>query len=221
MKIFDNLHAFLWNSTTANNCNTYFVDGQTRIIIDPGHVRLLGHVETGLAELQLGIEDMGLVIVTHLHPDHIESVPLFKDAGALATIHETDWELAKKMGDHVKSYLGRDIADFKPDFLLTEGEFSVGEIEFTVFHTPGHSPGSASIYWPDKKALFTGDLIFNGGIGRTDLPGGNGAQLIDSIKRLSELDVDWLLPGHGDIVSGAEEVRANFEHIEQFWFRRV
>ncbi len=221
MKIFDNLHAFLWSSMTANNCNTYFVDGSTRIIIDPGHVRLLDHVETGLAELQLAIEDMGLVIITHIHPDHVESVPLFKDAGALAAIHETDWELAKQMGDHVKSYLGRDLADFQPDFLLTEGELAVGGIELAVYHTPGHSPGSASIYWPEKKALFTGDLIFNGGIGRTDLPGGNGAQLVQSITRLSELDVEWMLPGHGDIVEGKQAVQENFELIARSVFGQI
>ena len=79
-----------------------------------------------------------------------------------------------------------------------------------VFHTPGHSPGSVSLYWPDKKVLFTGDLIFKDGVGRTDLPGGDSSLLKESIKRLKGLEIEWLLPGHGDMVSGAKEVRANF-----------
>jgi glyoxylase-like metal-dependent hydrolase (beta-lactamase superfamily II) len=105
-----------------------------------------------------------------------------------------------------------------PDLLLTEGDLSVGELEFQVIHTPGHSPGSVVLYWPQEKALFSGDLIFRGGVGRTDLPGGNGSALKESIKRLTELEIEWILPGHGDIVSGAAEVKANFNHIEQVFF---
>jgi glyoxylase-like metal-dependent hydrolase (beta-lactamase superfamily II) len=91
----------------------------------------------------------------------------------------------------------------------------------TVFHTPGHSPGSISIYWNSQKALFTGDLVFKEGLGRTDLPGGNGSMLKQSIKRLAELEVDYLLPGHGDIITGAEKVSKNFNEIEQFYFAYV
>jgi glyoxylase-like metal-dependent hydrolase (beta-lactamase superfamily II) len=67
----------------------------------------------------------------------------------------------------------------------------------SIFHTPGHSPGSATLYWPAQKALFTGDLIFKEGFGRTDLPGGDSATLKESIKRMAELDVELLLSGHG------------------------
>ena len=88
----------------------------------------------------------------------------------------------------------------------------------TAIHWPGHSPGSATLYWPAQKALFTGDLIFKEGFGRTDLPGGDSATLKASIKRLTDLDVEWLLSGHGDIIAGAEAVRKNFEDIEQFYF---
>jgi len=74
------------------------------------------------------------------------------------------------------------------DFYLGEGDLEVGEHRFQILHTPGHSPGSVSVYWPERKALFTGDVLFPGGLGRTDLPGGNGAQLKESIRRLAELD---------------------------------
>ncbi|NQU14504.1 MAG: MBL fold metallo-hydrolase, partial [Desulfobacteraceae bacterium] len=66
--------------------------------------------------------------------------------------------------------------------------------------------------------LFAGDVVFNQGIGRTDLPGGNGQELKDSIKRIANLDLDYVLTGHGDIVSGREKVISNFEAIESYWF---
>jgi len=90
-----------------------------------------------------------------------------------------------------------------------------------VLHTPGHSPGSVSLYWPEQKLLFTGDLIFKDGLGRTDLPGGDGNLLKESIKRLAGLDVEWVLPGHGDIISGAAEVKTNFDQLEQVWFNYI
>jgi hydroxyacylglutathione hydrolase len=91
-------------------------------------------------------------------------------------------------------------------------------LSFEVIQTPGHSPGSICLYWPDKKILFTGDVVFNQGIGRTDLPGGNGKELKESIKKISRLDAEYLLPGHGDIVSGREAVKTNFANIERDWF---
>jgi len=90
-----------------------------------------------------------------------------------------------------------------------------------VFLTPGHSPGSICLYWPTQRALFSGDLVFKEGLGRTDLPGGDGAKIKESIKRMSQLDVELLLAGHGEIVFGAQEVKSNFDQIEDFWFRYV
>jgi hydroxyacylglutathione hydrolase len=87
-----------------------------------------------------------------------------------------------------------------------------------VIHSPGHSPGSVCFFWPDEKVLFTGDVVFKGGIGRTDLPGGNGQALKESIKRIATLDAEYVLSGHGDIVTGKDGVKANFEEIENFWF---
>ena len=94
-------------------------------------------------------------------------------------------------------------------------------LDLKVFHTPGHSPGSVCLYWTQQKALFSGDLVFKEGIGRTDLPGGDGAKLKESIKKLVNLEIDWLFPGHGNMISGKEEVRSNFNEIENFWFKHI
>ncbi len=217
MQIFDKLHAFMWESVTTNNCNTYLIDGPTRVLIDPGHISLFDHVHKNLSELGIGIEDIGLVICTHAHPDHIEAAQLFKEA-ALMTLHEAEWQLVKEK--YVNAF-NMHLESVTPDFFLKEGDFFVNGLEFKVIHTPGHSPGSVSVYWPEQKALFTGDVVFKEGFGRTDLPGGDGSLLKESIIRLAELDVEWVLPGHGDIIKGAAEAKINFNQLEQVWFNYI
>ena len=221
MKLTDNLHAFLWQSMTTNNCNAYLIDGPSRVLIDPGHRAVFEHVQRGLEQLDLSVSDLDLVICTHAHPDHLEAVPLFKEKDALFTLHEIEWHWVKTIGKQMGASYGIDIDTFAPDFFLKEGELSLDGLEMKVFLTSGHSPGSVCLYWPVQKALFTGDLVFKEGIGRTDLPGGDGALIKESIKRMARLDVELLLSGHGEIISGAGEVKSNFEQIEDFWFRYV
>ena len=221
MKLTDNLHAFIWQSMTTNNCNAYFIDGPSRVLIDPGHRGLFEHVQRGLEQLELGIEDIDVVICTHGHPDHLEAVQLFKEIPTLFTLHEEEWQWVATTGKQMSAAFGLDVEALKPDFFLREGDLSLDGLELKVFHTPGHSPGSVTLYWSQQKALFTGDLVFKGGVGRTDLPGGDGSKLKDSIKRLTNLDVKWLLSGHGEIISGTKEVQKNFAEIEQFWFNYI
>lgn len=219
MQITNNIHGFMWKSMSANNCNTYLIDGSTRILIDPGHTRFFDHVQQGLMKLDLSIEDIGLIICTHAHPDHIEAVQQFKKTIAMTTLHHKEWHFLKNMAPNVRASFGFESNTIEPDFFLKEGDISISDIDLKIFHTPGHSPGSISLYLSDQKVLFTGDLVFKGGIGRTDLPGGDGSLLKESLKRLHELDIEWLLPGHGDIISGAEDVKTNFAHLHQMWFR--
>ena len=221
MKLTDDLHAFIWQSMTTNNCNAYFIDGPSRILIDPGHRALFEHVQRGLEQMGLGIDDIDLVICTHAHPDHLEAVPLLKKTSALFTLHETEWQWAATIGKQMSAAYGIDINDFRPDFFLKDGTLSLDGLDLEVIHTPGHSPGSVSLYWPKQKALFTGDLVFKEGVGRTDLPGGDGLQLKSSIKRLMALDVEWLLAGHGEVISGAQNVKKNFTDVETFYFSYV
>ena len=216
MKITENLYAFLWTNPTANNCNTYLINSEKRILIDPGHNHLLGHVKENLAKLSLSIRDIDLVIITHGHPDHMEGIRAFSDTSAMIAMHQAEMDFIKNIAPHYGEALG--ISDFEPHILLKEGDLQVGEQSFEIINTPGHSPGSICIYWPDKKILFTGDVVFNQGIGRTDLPAGSGQELKESIKKISRLDLDYLLPGHGDIVSGNDNVNDNFTDIERTWF---
>lgn len=221
MHICGNIHGFIWDSMSQNNCNTYLVDGSTRVLIDPGHLNLFDHVRDGLAQLDLAIEDIGLVICTHAHPDHLEAVQLFRETPAQLAYHREDWKLVKTMLDHYGSAFQARIDALRPDFFLGQGDLAVGNVRFQVIHTPGHAPGGICLYLPDDKVLVTGDLIFKEGIGRTDLPGGSSGTLKESIRRIAALDVEWILPGHGTIVAGADEVKKTFERIESLWFAHL
>jgi hydroxyacylglutathione hydrolase len=216
MEILENLFAFLWLNSSANNCNTFLINGTKKILVDPGHEHLFGHVRDELARLSLSLEDIDVVVITHGHPDHMEGVRSFADTPALTAVRVAERafniQTASRYGDAPA------ITHFEPDLLLRGGELNIGDMLFEVIEAPGHSPDSICLYWPDRKVLFSGDVVFNQGVGRTDLPGGNGEQLKESIRMLSELEVDYLLPGHGDPVIGRDRVKANFSEIERVWF---
>jgi glyoxylase-like metal-dependent hydrolase (beta-lactamase superfamily II) len=216
MKISEDLYEFLWLNPTANNCNAYFINGKKRILIDPGHYQLFGHVKEHLSRLSLSPEDIDIVLVTHGHPDHIEGVRTFVDTSTLIAISSVEMRFIKAVAPHYGEVLG--VPNFEPDILLQEGDLKIGDLTFQVIHTPGHSPGSLCVYWPEKKVLFTGDVVFNQGVGRIDVPGGNGEELKESIRKISRLEVNHLLPGHGDVISGRDLVKANFAEIERVWF---
>lgn len=219
MELTPNLHAFLWTSPSTNNCNTYLIRSRDKnILIDPGHAAVFDHVRRGLADLGLSVGDIDLILCTHAHPDHTEAVELFERPPVLFALHEAEWTLVREMTPYIRASLDIDPERFVPDFLLAEGELKAGDITLHVYHTPGHSPGAVSLYWSAAKALFSGDLIFKDGLGRTDLPGGNGEELKESIRRMAGVDAEWLLSGHGDVISGADDVRANFEQVERMWF---
>lgn len=217
--IIDGLYAFLWQNPMANNCNTYFIAEDKNILIDPGHYDLLGHVKDSLASLALSPADIDVVLITHGHPDHMEGLKAFSDAQATWAIHTREMEFIREFSKHYGETLG--FSNLESEILLEEGDLMIGDLKFQVIHTPGHSPGSVCIYWPDKKVLFCGDLVFSQGVGRTDIPGGDGRALKESIKKISPLDVEYLLPGHGDIVSGKKHVGTNYKLIESQFFALI
>lgn len=213
MKILDGLYGFIWQSASENNCNTFFVDGAKKILIDPGHRHLFQHVKSGLAQIETTPEQIDVVLVTHGHPDHLEMVGSFGPS--------TRWAMSRIDYEFVMKYIGSPVEFPKPAFFIQEGDLTLGDKTFQAILTPGHSPGSISLYWPEKKVLFTGDVVFSQSIGRTDLPGGSGKQLKESISKLAELDVEVLCPGHGEVVAGRENVKKNFKMIRDVWFSQL
>lgn len=216
MQILENLYGFFWLDPTTNNCNTYLITGTMNILIDPGHYHLFGHVRDNLERLSLSTEDIHVVIALHGHPDHMEGVRAFSTPPTLVALPMIEMGFVKRHATHYWESMR--LNDLEPDIFLKQGDLRVGDLTLRVIHTPGHSPGSMTLYWPERKVLFTSDLVFNQGIGRTDLPGGNGQELKKSINLISKFEADCLLPGHGDMISGRELVRANFQDVERSWF---
>ena len=166
---------------------------------------------------------MDLILCTHGHPDHIEAAGVVREkSGAPLALHREDEFILAAIERHFGSAAGREKPALKPDIYLQEGELEPGGDGFEpirVIHTPGHSPGSVCFLLPRQKVLISGDTVFENSIGRSDLPGGNMATLGQSITKLAALkDVEMLLPGHMGFVSGAENVRRNFERIKYYFF---
>jgi glyoxylase-like metal-dependent hydrolase (beta-lactamase superfamily II) len=168
------------------------------------------------------MEDVGLVITTHSHPDHFEAVePAIEKSGALLTLSREEDEFYGDVGKMFFQGYGARAPAIKPSFYLKEGDLSLGtknKLAMKVLLTPGHSPGSLSFYLEEEKILLSGDVVFFGSIGRTDFPGGTPSLLRKSIDKLSQLDVEYLVPGHstemGNIIAGRDKVRHNFYMVK-------
>lgn len=145
-----------------------------------------------------GLDNVKYIILTHGHFDHIFGVPeLKKLTGAPVLIHEND---ADCLYDEMRSLAYRHFPDeqvfIKADGFLGEGDvLKLGEQEIRVLHTPGHSKGSVCLVCADM--LFTGDTLFCRTVGRTDFPDGDFQEMMSSIKKLINLEGDYIVyPGH-------------------------
>src|SRR4030043_1548767 len=204
MKIEKNLYAYLWQNPYENNCNTYLIRGEVTVLIDPGHSRHVPNLFHQMEGDGISPEEISLIILTHSHPDHFEGLEAFLDKPVKIAMHPEEERYLLESGKLLFEMMRQPLPKFRIDFYLKEGKLPRGGNRFDILQTPGHSPGSLSIYWPERKALFTGDVVFNGGIGRTDFPEGDPKALMESIERLSQLETEMLLPGHGEILLGRD-----------------
>lgn len=218
MKLDSDLYAYPWVSMQENNCNSYLIGGDVPVLIDPGHQHLVKNLINQMEKDKHRFEDIRLIIATHVHPDHFEATQTFARAGVLLALHPEEEKFMKEAGGEFYRGFGMEMPEIKVDFFLKEGELKLGTKTLQVLHTPGHSPGSISLYWPEKKALFTGDVVFAMGVGRTDFPGGDGDLLRDSIERLARLDAEWLLSGHGEVLKGKKNIQRNFSYVRTNFF---
>ena len=128
MKIVDDLFGFIWTNPTANNCNAYLINGERKILVDPGHYHLFGHVREHLEKLSLTLDDIDMVFVTHCHPDHMEGVRLFSETSAIIALSQTEMEYIRTTAPHYGDALG--ISDFEPNIFLQEGALEIGTMNF-------------------------------------------------------------------------------------------
>jgi glyoxylase-like metal-dependent hydrolase (beta-lactamase superfamily II) len=219
----------------GNNCNTTVITGinkgdKPHIIIDPGHIineadeDCLASLEEGMAADHIKIDEVGLIINTHSHPDHCQSNELIVSrSGAAITLSKEEDDFRNSIGERMYTMFGMKAPRFNALFHLKEGENDLGKDGFKVqvILTPGHSPGSVCLYLPDTKILITGDVIFYMSVGRTDFPGGNTLLLKKSIEKLALLDAEYLVPGHNTepngIIRGKDMIKRNFAAVQMFF----
>ena len=195
--------------------NTYLLISEDNecILIDPGCFE-----KEEKERLKAYLEENNLVLKrvlnTHLHIDHaFGNSFLFHQYGIGAEANQADEFLLEGMRQQAELFGIRDIDDVTPlkNYLNEGDKIKLGDIELEVLHVPGHSPGSLVYYAPKNGCVFVGDVLFQGSIGRTDLPKGNYNELISNIrsKLLTLPDETVVFSGHGPRTTIGEERRYN------------
>jgi len=191
--------------------NTYLLvndENKKAIIIDPG-----SGIDPVLDKIRQDGTELAAVLCTHAHIDHVGGVPRIKEQfDAPVYINDGEKEIVDSLTEQARMFGLQFNEKIQADENLPEkGEIEIAGISMKLLYTPGHSPGSVSLYLADPGVVFSGDALFNMSIGRTDLPGGNYQQLITSIKEqlLVLPDETSVLSGHGPETSIGSEKKTN------------
>jgi glyoxylase-like metal-dependent hydrolase (beta-lactamase superfamily II) len=195
----------------GENCFLFRADGSDRaVIVDPGaeEDRILAAVD----ELGVSVE---AILVTHTHFDHIGAVaPVAKATGAPVWCPEIEVPVLADINSFVPFPGFGPFESYEADHTVSGGEkLDLAGLEIDVISTPGHSPGHVTYSVRGEDAIFSGDVLFQGSVGRTDLPGGDWATLLESIRILVEghSPETTVYPGHMGITTlGAEQTSNPF-----------
>ncbi len=178
------------------------------LVIDPG-----GSSDKLINQINESGKQLGAMICTHGHADHIAATTALKSEypDAKILVHSEDRDMLTDSQLNLSSALGMPTSCPPADGVLEQGQTEVHGFCFTVLHTPGHTPGGISLFFPEDKAVFCGDTLFEMSVGRTDLPGGDSSVLHTSItEKLFDLPDDTIVyPGHGPDTSIGREKKHN------------
>jgi hydroxyacylglutathione hydrolase len=197
------------------NCFLFRRDGSDRaLIVDPGE-----EADRLLAEIAAMGVTLDAILLTHTHFDHVGAVaPVAKATGAEVWVPEIEKGVLADINAYVPWAEFGPFESWDAEHTLTGGErLELAGFEIDVIFTPGHSPGHVTFSIPDEAAIFSGDVLFQGSVGRTDLPGGDPRVLMESLRMLADAlpDETTVHPGHMGITTiGAE--RATNPFLGQF-----
>ncbi|MBE6671810.1 MAG: MBL fold metallo-hydrolase [Ruminococcaceae bacterium] len=193
------------------NCYIVYGEDKKAAVIDPAFFA---------DRIQRALDEKGLVLdkilLTHAHFDHIMAAEDLRKGGAKLYVHFEDEEMYSDPDlSCMYDFTGKSIRFDKADRLLRGGDtIDIGAEKLTVLHTPGHTKGS--VCYISDDVIFSGDTLFCGGVGRCDLHGGSYETLLCSLKKLSELEKDYVvLPGHG------EQTTLNKEKSDNIYMRTL
>lgn len=182
--------------------HVYLVRGSARnVLIDTGVTSKFSLLKDRLSELGLGVENIGLVLLTHEHFDHIGATAFFHQTAVVAA-HRLAANKLELQDEFVtfNKYRNEPGKPFWVDVWLEDGSIvDLGNYQLHVVHTPGHTSGCICLYEPREGLLFTGDTIFAGGTLSEIGVGGNVSDYVNSVQRLSHLKVREIYPGHGKV----------------------
>lgn len=189
--------------------NCYILSGpesKRAIVIDPGDE--FDKIKAAIEEKQLSVS---YIIITHAHIDHVSAVAELKAlTGAQVLMHQEERMILDSLDGQANLFSLPTVKGFSVDrYVKDEEMICVDSMCIKVLATPGHSPGGISLV--ADNAVFVGDLLFSGSVGRTDLPGGSEKVLLDSIwnKIMGLAEETVVYPGHGPVTTIGEERRTN------------
>lgn len=192
-----------WVESKGHDSNIYIIRDKLNLMIDTGTGKNSEKIKNNFENKEFNFEDLDAIVNTHFHFDHIGGNPDFLDLCNCEIWASEDTAEILREGNEEKTFamvFGNTIDPMEVSRVLKDGEeIKIGEVTLKIIATPGHTHGDISLYEPNEKKLFSGDTVFKGGIGRTDLPHSNKQQMKHSLEKLSSLEVKSLYPGHGPI----------------------
>ncbi len=176
--------------------NVYLIDGE--IMVDTGSGIFFKELRDEITNLGFDLSKIRMIINTHSHFDHSGGDKKFRDLLKIPICIHAAEKKNLETGDVLAEMFGKVAKSVTVDRVLHEGDvIETKNFSFEIIHTPGHSPGSICLYDKRRKILISGDTLFADGPGTTKLKGGDVNLMRDSLERLSNLNIMYLLPGHG------------------------